>query len=192
MKMRTSQRSPWTLTQENRWDKWCDRECFNRSWKICHLNLVRVSPRTWSVCSTDFNTPGRRGRPTWEPWVKPSATHQHSSPSSSMVVTYIEFKLHYYHLYLCFSCVMSVYKSVFPLGRRIVYIFWLVSSLALTLRVVCRLFGVFMSCLTLPTPTWHQPVCLPPPTCSPTCLARAPSSLWVPTHSTQVLCNSSA
>lgn len=36
-----------------------------------------------------------------------------------------------------------------------------------------------MSSLTPPTPIWHQPVCLPLPTCSPTCLVRAPSSLWV-------------
>lgn len=77
---------------------------------------------------------------------------------------------------------VSVCKSVLPLGRRTACIFWLVSSPALMLRVVCRLFGAFMSCLTLLTPTWHQPVCLPPPTCSPTCLARAPSSLWVPTR----------
>lgn len=92
-----------------------------------------------------------------------------------------ESKWRYCHLCLWFSCVMPV----FPLGRRIACIFWLVSSLALTLRAVCRLFGVFMSCLTLPTPTWHRPVCLPPPTCSPTCLARAPSSPWVPAHTRQ-------
>ena len=83
------------------------------------------------------------------------------------------------HLRLCSSCVMFVYEPVIPVGRRTACISWLDSSLALMLPAVCRPFGVFMSCLTLPTPTWHQPVCLPPPTCSRTCLARAPSSLWV-------------
>lgn len=81
-------------------------------------------------------------------------------------------------LLMCRICCM--YTPVFPPGGRTACIFWLVSSLALMLRVACRLFGVFMSCLTLPTPAWHQPVCLPLPTCSPTCLVRAPSSLWVP------------
>lgn len=86
-------------------------------------------------------------------------------------------------------CVSSMHNACLnllsSLGWRTVYICSSVSSLAPMLSVVCSLFAVFMNCHTLLTPTWPQHVCLPPPTYSPICLDRAPSSLLVPVHAWQ-------